>query len=257
MSEINGRKERKKAPAPLSDHQRLGKRFIPPLMQIGQFEDAEWAPMIVPECLWIALLHTHYGLREGAALSLALARTANDVAAPSPRMLFARASSFLSLTPDQLRAVVDQLAAVGDLDRIRHALVPLVALYPECPLAFLFAGSLPEAEVPGPLLEEIKEALEAVLDRHTESATFVQASVVYIAFVTDKMKAARGTALANFPEIERYPATEQSRRVASSIRGSLNVLFAHEVKEHPSDWPRYFWNRGLELEPCQTTKNQL
>jgi len=245
---------KKTAPAALSDHQRVGKRFIPPLLQLGSFQDAEWTQTIVPECIWIALVQMRYGLQEGTALSLALAKAANHAAPATPRMLFARASSFLSLGPAQLRMVVDRLDAGGDLSRLRVVLRSLIALYPQCPLRFLFRGPAIESDASGESTSGVKEALESVLDRHTDSATFVQATIVYIAFVTGKLKATHGTALADFPEIERYPATEESQRVASSVRGTVSVLFAQANTEYPSDWPRYFWNRGLELEPCQTAK---
>ena len=74
-----------------------------------------------------------------------------------------------------------------------------------------------------------------------------QATAVYLAHTGGWLKLRGDSALADFPEVERYPNTEKSRLVASSVRAALNGLM---VTMPSSDWPRYFWNRGLELEPC-------
>jgi hypothetical protein len=74
----------------------------------------------------------------------------------------------------------------------------------------------------------------------------MQANGVYIAFVTGKLQVARGLSLANFPAIEKYPETEESRRVASGVRMVVN-MFIGMARQSPNDWQKYFWNRGLEL----------
>jgi hypothetical protein len=78
----------------------------------------------------------------------------------------------------------------------------------------------------------------------------MQANGVYIAFVTGKLQVAPGLSLANFPAIEKYPETEESRRVASGVRMAVN-MFIGMAEQSPNDWQKYFWNRGLELEPCE------
>jgi hypothetical protein len=72
------------------------------------------------------------------------------------------------------------------------------------------------------------------------------ANAVYIAFCTNKMRALQGTGFDNFPAIENYPETEESRAVAAEVRATVYSL----LSETPQDWESYFWNRGLEIEPC-------
>jgi hypothetical protein len=57
----------------LSDHRKVGKKFIPPMLDIGVFKDANWKEFILPELLWIALLNEKHGLRDGAELCLDVA----------------------------------------------------------------------------------------------------------------------------------------------------------------------------------------
>jgi len=80
----------------------------------------------------------------------------------------------------------------------------------------------------------------------------VQATAVWIAFDSDKLKVASHLALADFPKIEEYPKTERSLQVAASIRAVLNPMFSDtKWMASDTDWPIAFWNRGLEVEPCE------
>jgi hypothetical protein len=79
-----------------------------------------------------------------------------------------------------------------------------------------------------------------------------QATVVYIAFVLNRLKVRAGLALSHFPEIEKYPSTELSRRVASAVRCVMLDFFGESSTT--ATWPTEFWNQGQELEPCMFGK---
>jgi len=79
-----------------------------------------------------------------------------------------------------------------------------------------------------------------------------QATAVWLAFDCGRLKFSTGLALAEFPKIQDYPDTELSQRIAASIRSSLNQFFGElDMMASGSAWPVAFWNRGLELEPCE------
>jgi hypothetical protein len=88
-----------------------------------------------------------------------------------------------------------------------------------------------------------------LFDRKGEEATFTQANALYIAFVTEKLKVTENVILAGFPKIQDYPNTEISKQIASSVRATTNVIFGGDILT-ATDWPKYFWNQGLHLEPC-------
>lgn len=245
----------------LSDHQRVGKKFIPPMQQLGPWKDANWVGSILPEFLWLGLLNAHHGKRDGAALALSLARAATDVTGPNPSgsipqgpmpkfakppvRWFATTDSYTSLNEEQQSEVVRYLEASGQLEDIAEALNPLIAFYPDCPLRFLYKGIIPVENKDR--LEWFKTVLAELFDKYDTPATFVLANAIYIAFVTNKLKVMKGSMLSKFPAVEDFPRTEESRHVAASIRASVNVLWGNEK---PSDWPGYFWNRGLAIETC-------
>ena len=78
----------------------------------------------------------------------------------------------------------------------------------------------------------------------------VQATAIWLAFDSGALKVFKGLALANFPEIEKYPNTELSEKVAASIRSSIYMFFSEPHYRASSNWPKYFWNRGLDIDGC-------
>jgi hypothetical protein len=235
----------------LSDHKQVGKRFIPPMIEAtGGVEGVSWIEQLLPELLWLGLLNeTH--VTEGPSLAVSLIKAAKEATGESPRDWFATTSSYLRLTQEQKQAVVTSLTETEDLDRIRAALAVLVAFYPECPLAFLFDSQSPEKH--GIYIEDFKRILVSLMDRWDRPATLTQASMVYLGFVSDMLKVQEGMALANFPEVWNYPISEESMRVAASVRGTVSVMFGMEFGSKASPWSTYFWNRGFELQPCHGT----
>lgn len=80
----------------------------------------------------------------------------------------------------------------------------------------------------------------------------VQATAIWIAFDAGMLKVAPHLALAEFPKIQDYPSTERSKEVASSIRATLNQMFGDtKWMASGTNWPAAFWNRGIEIEPCE------
>lgn len=130
------------------------------------------------------------------------------------------------------------------------SLAPLHAHYPDHPLRELAPAvtGLP----PSHDLGAFKGLVSELFDRASTSATMVQATATWLAFDAERLKVSAHLALADFPRIEDYPKTEQSQRIAASIRTTLNLMFGElDQMASGTGWPIAFWNRGLELEPCE------
>jgi hypothetical protein len=96
----------------------------------------------------------------------------------------------------------------------------------------------------------IKRLLPTLFDRWDVPATFVQVHAVYMGFAQGRLFVSSGLSMANFPAVQYYPATEESRKIASACRATVNVFFGEADPDSDDSWAEYFWNRGLELEPC-------
>lgn len=196
--------------------------------------------------LWLDLLNADYGLRDGAALAIEMPRALHAHDATAARW-FAFASDYERLSPEQWSQLRGAISP-NTLDRLRTGLRPLVALYPEAPFAGLWADALPAIEDKD--LITIRNAVDRLLDRSSNSATFAQANAIYVGFALDKLVVMKGLALANFPAIEHYPVTEESQKIASSVRASVTMMAGYDEPE-TRRWPTYFWRRGLEVSPCE------
>jgi len=231
----------------LSDHKRVGKQFIPPFVhKLPALVDVNWVDRPLPELFWLAVLNEELGLHRGIELASSIAKEA--VSAPgAQRIWYAPVSAYCTLNESQQKAVIAALESQEHIQDLRQALGGLVALYPECPLIFLYE-SVPAMKNREIVIQRLKQVMADLFDKTTKAATFMQASAIYMAFVTKRLTVAPNLSLANFPAIEHYPATEESMRIASSVRASISAFFG--VIDVPKWWPGYFWNRGLEIDQC-------
>lgn len=235
----------------LGDHKRVRSRLVTPLnAMLGPIREVSWINTMIPELLWLALLHDAVGDHRAVEIVTAFSR---DVRATSPdrdRTIWAAAGKFADLPPDVLPTL---LVKKGEsyADELRTAVTPLAAWYPAHPLNALFDGSLPEAQPA--MLAHVKATVAMLFDRSSRLATMVQASALWLVFDANRLKVAPGQSLAQFPRVEDYPTTELSQRIAASIRASLNQMFGEQdLMASDGTWPIAFWNRGLVLEACET-----
>jgi len=235
----------------LADHEKRnkGKLLVPPLVAaVGPFSYTPWIDAIIPETLWIGLLHEVLGEHEGTALAADLAKTTSEVAAKSHAGFFVGASEYAGLVEKEKDDVRESLSPSGKLTLVQASLFPLFHFYPACPLSFLARAG--QQDDPGIALKTLKHVLNGLFDKQTRRAVMVQATVVYIAFLSGRLKVAEGLSLAHFPEIEKYPETEMSRRVAAAARCALFTFFGDGEVYSKTKWPVTFWNRGMEIESC-------
>jgi hypothetical protein len=236
----------------LQDHKRRGKTFIPPFTHmLGPLHEISWVKTMLPELLWIALIQDYHGYREGVALITSLTRAARKCSPSGRQRIFATISSFGELTADEQSCLQSELAVLGELFEIQKALLPLIAYYPECPLRFLYSSKPNHAVESEQDLNRFKTLLEGLYNKTSKDTMMVQATAIWLAFDSGVLKVFKGLALASFPEIEKYPNTELSQKVAASIRSSIYMFFGGGT-HYPvsSAWPQYFWNRGIEIAPC-------
>ena len=209
------------------------------MAQLG-ISDVRWIESLAPEFLWIALLHDRLGFSRGAEVARLVAQAFK--ATDASLGWCAAMSSFANLPENVRPQFVAALAGSGIADELSLSLGALHAHYPSHPLAFALS-----AEANGELAS-LKRVVGSLLGSRADvDAMRTQATAVYMAFTGGWLHILADSTLADFPEVERYPDTEKSQLVASSVRAALNGL---TIQMQTSDWPRYFWNRGLELEPC-------
>ena len=235
----------------LQDHKHHGKTFIPPFQhKLGPLREISWVKTMLPEFLWIALIQNYHGHRDGIALITEFTRIARKCSPSAQKHIFATTSSLGELTKVEKSCLQRELTVSMDLIRIQQAILPLIAFYPECPLGFLYSSNPSLHGEEKQNLERLKILVGRMYDKTSRDTMMVQATAIWCAFDSGVLRVSEGLALANFPEIEKYPRTELSKRVAASIRSSTYMFFSEPHYPTSSNWPKYFWNRGPEIDKC-------
>jgi len=233
----------------LSDHKRKGKILTPPFSHLfGPLREVSWIKTILPEFLWIALMHDTHGDHRAVEIVTAFSRLVRAIRPDAPKKWLAPISQFASLSEADYSQLRHELERQKLIRPILAPLAPLVGWYPECPLAPLFLkpprGSRKD-------LYLLKEVISSLYARSQRGPMMVQATATWLAFDADLLKVSADLSLAQFPEIEHYPDTDLSKQIGASIRAGLNGFFGSEMHHTDNKWPDYFWNRGLAIEPCE------
>ena len=230
----------------LQGYKQRGKRFIPPWLELLPLEESRWIDDRIPELVWIALLMRNTGIKRGNHIATAIAQAAAECS--QIKKAFAAASDYAELDEEnkqQVRAVLDNKGFLGSA---QTALATLISHYAEFPLSFLGHPQGVDGNAPLPVLEDLKDTIEVILDRESREAVYVQATAVHVYFTNGLLTVAPGVGLANLNAIMEYPETEESQRVAASVRSTVTILIGKEVA---SDWAGSFWRQGRILSPCE------
>jgi len=234
----------------LKNHKKIGKRFIPPLKAQFPIKETRWVDYLMPEVVWLGLLHYKYGLKDGVSLSVKLAQTACECLQDEKKRLFANISAYQLLNDHEKTSVINKLTGTQELILLKQGLVWLIAFYPKCPLSFLFDDDPPSHSCYIDQLSTFKDFLSTQFNRREISAMFTQATAVYIGMVTGVLHVRKQDGLAHLQAIIDYPMTEESRQVAASVRACITGILGNIIVTQPTTWATYFWNQGLQLEHC-------
>lgn len=231
-------------PPVLKGHSQQGKVFSPPLTQLAGLTEVSWVDDILPDFLWIGLLISAQGVRQAFRTLEGLVTSHAQLGSEATGWL-SRTSTFATFGPNVEEAFIASLEESGHLVGLRSALSPLVAHYPACPLRCLFH------EAPGTGdISVVRDGVAKSLNRWGEHGSWIQIAAVFTAVAQGKVHFPAGSVFADFAEVEQYPETEKSRAIASSCRALINSFPPSQHSAASREWVKYFWARGLELEPC-------
>lgn len=238
----------------LHDHKKKGRKLVPPFVHsMGNITPVRWLDNLLPEIFWLGLLAKQYGEKDAADLALKLSTVTNEIIQPEMAYSFNFISEYSLVTTTHSLKILEKVGKEKS-ELILNGLWPLVFFYPMCPLKVLFPETWNEGINKNSSLDLLKEVAELLSDRREKFATFVQTTSYYLGIMSGKVRIAAGLPSADFDlnEIEHYPDTEQSRKIASSVRAHMNGLggIVLDNQSH-KDWAKYFWNRGFEISPCE------
>ena len=238
----------------LEDHLRKKRRLIPPVLaKLGfSFSPYSWATQIVPELFWIGCLIQKLGPRVGVEIARQVGEAASRSCKSDPVPMFATLSSFSSLSYSEAESTRKQLSD-DVLKQLDGALAPVMAIWPNNPIAFLELKPNSDAKS---ALDTIAPLLQSMYDRRSREATLAIATAPYLGLNQGKLHISREIwerRKTVFDDIERYPETKESQSAGGFFRAMAPMFLLPGETEGAlklDPWVDRFWTEIATLGAC-------
>lgn len=232
----------------LEGYKRQGKRFIPPMKQISSLRESSYVNDLLPELIWLGLIHDRSGYQFGARTLEAIIEVTQKWPVTKKPMNYALQSAYTNLSNEQKEELISIWKRQHLFEDIQYALAPLVLLYEGFPLAFV--GPPPSVIQQNTLIERIKRCVGRHLDKHETPAIVLHGTMLLTRLVAGTLKIAAHIDIPDLNSVIERPDSDEAKRAASFMRASAMAEFCMLDVEN-NNWARYFWNRGAELTPCE------
>lgn len=231
----------------LKGYKREGKRFIPPMKQLPMVREQSYVNDMLPELIWLGLIHDRRGYRFGAKvletiIEVTKAWPKND----KPRN-YAVQAAYEVLTPEQKTELLEALTTASVLEDIRYAVAPLVLLYDGFALSFV--GPPPTVIPREVLVQRITDCVRKHLDKYETPGIVLNGAMLLTRLVAGTIKIAAHIEIPDLNAVVERPDSDEARKAASFMRA--NAIGEFGMLELPPTWAKHFWNRGADLAPCQ------
>lgn len=237
----------KKSGKVLGSYQKVGTKFVPPLLQTLKFDYISWSSQTMPELVWWDVLIDSASHRFAAKVAEEIAKYFR--AKGNKDRWWAFISDYSDLSDLDAHELREHLSVANVLPQLTSSLSDFLNQYPACPISKLL-DTPPTGLVDAGYLLRFENRLSELENKRSRNGVLIQAQAVYMAFLLDRLRVKKGLALAEFPEVEHYPNTEKSIEVGASICATVNMLAGSALPKYPDDtWVQYFWRRSLELHP--------
>ncbi len=237
----------------LSDHKKIGKKFIPPfLYKLGNIKLMHWKDIFLPELIWIALMHEKLGLRRAIEVTGKICEASITLwgEETQDRPLLILISNFYALSESDTQKLILAFDKFNILIDINYSIEDLIYLYPKCPLKNILISK--EVNINHKeKVDYFKKILNKYFIRGNKESNLLEATTLSMLWNSGKFKYTNGVKPPNLNIlIEKQSKDEEYEKVASSVRASIQSL-GLMLWDKDSEWPSYFWNRGLELDECE------
>jgi len=235
----------------LDGYKKIGSKFIPPLLQIGEYHEIHWVDDLVPELLWYSLLLLKLGFKRGVEVGTSVAKIAHNVFRDSSPGNFSFVSSFNLFNEDEQKNFIIKLKEEKLFEPLIDSISPLLILYPESPLKFLNELCInSEREM---CLKIIREAVEKSFNRRSQFSSIIQCNVEYVSHLIGKKHYHSKIKVPDFNKLISNFNSEEGQKVASFVRLGVNGLFGRMQESLTNNWAKYFWNQSIVLDPLEIT----
>lgn len=234
----------------LSDHKQVGKKLLPPFLHSfpGQFNESPYLYKVLPEIIWQGFLNDKYGIKNSVEITMYLLNTINDATHLEKGKLFCFISNFETLNEKQIDKILSHFFLNDNYKKLVEAITPFINVFPECPLNKILYNAISEYSEND--LQYVKYITNKLLNKTSKEATLILANTIYCANQMGVLHVTKDSCFLHMDEVINYPDTEESKKIASFLRASINPFVDNDTFVFQnSHWSKYFWNRAYKIEP--------
>jgi hypothetical protein len=235
----------------LEGHKRVGKKLIPPMLQLPNLVFTAFRNDILPDLIWMSPFFLRGDDRTAVNSIMefldACKTILNDENAPALVYL----SNFNKLTDHQKEMLVNGLASKPILNFLIDKLGHQNLLFHDYPIKFLF-GDINEELDRSQCIKYLEEDVDTLFDRYSAIATRIQVTAIVAMMSTGKMIVSSKIELPDFNAIFTHPDSDEAKHAASFARANLNGRFGFDSEESTANtWPKCFWRQSFGLSGCR------
>ena len=237
----------------LQDHKKIGKKLIPPLKSSAiPLREGDYTQEILPEIIWIVLIHEEIGQKKGIELVYKFVSLVNDSRETKEYFNFAISSNLYRLTNSEKEKLIKKLIDSGFYLEISNMLSPLIYFYKNSPFSFLSKEidlTKYEEEL---LLNKLKRCIGNCFDRFQKSSVIAMANVFYVKALDGKIHYPSHINPPDLNILIENPDSEEANSVSAQIRNHMKTEFMmlEHMSNYNADWAKSFWNQSYKLDTC-------
>jgi hypothetical protein len=234
----------------LAGHKKVGKKLIPPIMQLKNIVPTSFQDETLPDLIWLSAVFSNYGDREAIEKLSTFLRHCKELFNDEELPCLVYLSNFSKLNDQHKSAIRAMAKTTGQLSWIQTALLHQAGLLRNYPLDFLFHEGF-EFEARAVSIKSLKGDVSSLLDRYSIFATKVQVTAVYLMMITGKLFVSKEIEMPDFDVVINAPESDSAKRAASFVRATLNGgIPLREMGDDKNTWPADFWRQAFNLEGC-------
>ena len=205
---------------------------------------------ILPELIWLGLIHDHAGYHLGGKILRVVVETTKGLEYSKKNCNFALQMAYADLPHEVKSNILLRCQQEDILETLRFALAPLILLYDECPLSFF---GPPSSFLSEPyLISRIKACVANHLDKSRTPGVVLHGSLLLTRLMSGTIKFAQHIQVPDFNKVITEPDSDDAKLAASFMRANAGAEWA--MLDISNKWAKHFWNRNAQLSPCETPK---
>jgi len=237
----------------LEDHKQVKKKLIPPLLQHSiPLHKFNYTEEILPEIIWIGLIHQNIGYKKGNELIRKFLKAASDSTNSKNYINFSIASNLNKLTKDEKQNFIKKLLNDDTFLTISEILSPLIYFYKDSPFSFLNKEVDLTKNEENELLTTLKNCIKNRFDRSQKDSVTAQFIIFETNIQNGKMRFPKDMKMPNFNSIFDEQDSEEAKSAAAFVRNSVksDFMMMKELDNFDYSWSKSFWNQSYKLDTC-------